>query len=113
MGLQQSAQKLGVQVSPFGVIPKKGKPNKWIDLSSPAEHSLNDGISKEDCSLQHISVSKVELQQIFDLFGYSLEFWYSDSIRLHLVFIYMEFMRFMVKLPTMILINVMIHVYYS
>ena len=29
----------------------------------------------------------LELQQIFDLFGYSLEFWYLD---LHLVLVYMH-----------------------
>ena len=34
----------------------------------------------------------VGLQQIFDSIGYLLEFWYSDSIHLHLVFVYMEFM---------------------
>jgi len=49
-------------VSPFRVIPKKGRANKWrliLDLSSPTDQSVNDGISKEDCSLQYASVSQV------------------------------------------------------
>ena len=36
--------------SPFGVTPKKGQPGKWrliLDLSSPDQHSVNDGISKD------------------------------------------------------------------
>ena len=36
--------------SPFGVIPKKGQPGKWriiLDLSSPTQHSVNDGIPKD------------------------------------------------------------------
>ena len=45
--------------SPFGVIPKKGQPGKWrliLDLSSPPQHSVNDGIPKDPFSLQYISV---------------------------------------------------------
>ena len=45
--------------SPFGVIPKKGQPGKWrliLDLSSPTQHSANDGIPKDPFSLQYISV---------------------------------------------------------
>ena len=41
------AETLGVHSSPFGVIPKKNKPNMWrliLDLSVPAGHSVNDGI---------------------------------------------------------------------
>jgi len=48
--------------SPFGVIPKKGKVNKWrliLKLSPPADWSINDKISKEDCSLQYASMSQV------------------------------------------------------
>jgi len=62
VGSQELAQQLGVHVSPFGVIPKKGRANKWrliLDLSSPTDQSGNDGISKEDCSLQYASVSQV------------------------------------------------------
>ena len=38
------------QISPFGVIPKRNRPNKWrliIDLSSPHGNSVNDSISSE------------------------------------------------------------------
>ena len=45
--------------SPFGVIPKKGQPRKWrliLDLSSPTQHSVNDGIPKDSFLLQYISV---------------------------------------------------------
>ena len=38
----------GIHVSPLGLIPKKNKPGKWhliVDLSSPSETSINDGIS--------------------------------------------------------------------
>ena len=48
----------GVQVSPLGVVPKKGR-NKWsliLDLSSPEGHSVNDAISRDLCSLSYISV---------------------------------------------------------
>ena len=48
-----------LQCSPFGVIPKKGPPGKWrliLDLSSPNQHSVNDGIPKDLFSLQYISV---------------------------------------------------------
>jgi hypothetical protein len=48
-----------LQCSPFGVIPKKGLPGKWrliLDLSSPNQHSVNDGIPKDLFSLQYISV---------------------------------------------------------
>ena len=50
-----------VQVSPFGVIPKS-EPGKWrliLDLSSPQGQSVNDGISKELCSLSYMSVDDV------------------------------------------------------
>ncbi len=48
-----------LQCSPFGVIPKKGPPGKWrliLDLSSPNQHSVNDGIPRDLFSLQYISV---------------------------------------------------------
>ncbi len=48
-----------LQCSPFGVIPKKGPPGKWrliLNLSSPNQHSVNDGIPKDLFSLQYISV---------------------------------------------------------
>ena len=52
----------GIHTSPFGVIPKKNKPNKWrliLDLSSPMGHSVNDGIDKELSSLKYVSVDDV------------------------------------------------------
>ncbi len=50
-----------VHTSPFGVIPKS-EPGKWrliVDLSSPGGASVNDGISKELCSLSYMSVDQV------------------------------------------------------
>ena len=52
----------GVQVSPFGVIPKGHTPGKWrliVDLSSPKGSSVNDGISPDLCSLSYISVDDI------------------------------------------------------
>ena len=52
----------GVHTSPFGVIPKKHKPNKWrliLDLSSPEGFSVNDGISKETSSLSYTTTDDV------------------------------------------------------
>ena len=37
-------------ISPFGVIPKKSNPDKWrliVDLSSPHNASVNDGINRD------------------------------------------------------------------
>jgi len=51
-----------VQCSPFGVIPKKGKPGKWrfiVNLSAPDGASVNDGIDKELASVAHTSVDEV------------------------------------------------------
>ena len=48
-----------IQISSFGVIPKKHKPNKWrliVDLSSPRGRSVNDAIPKELCSIAYISL---------------------------------------------------------
>jgi len=62
VGSQEEAQDVGIHMSPFGVIPKKGKANKWRliqDLSSPTGQSVNNGISKEQCSLQYTSVGLV------------------------------------------------------
>ena len=45
--------------SPFGVIPKAHQPGKWrliLDLSSPAGHSVNDGIPKDPFSLHYVTV---------------------------------------------------------
>jgi len=49
----------GIHVSPIGLVPKKNKPGKWrlvVDLSSPSDHSINDGICRERSSLSYTSV---------------------------------------------------------
>lgn len=51
-----------LQISSFGVIPKKGQPGKWrliFDLSSPFGHSVNDGIDPEEYSLQYIRIDDI------------------------------------------------------
>ena len=51
--------KAHAHISRFGVIPKHHKPDKWrliVDLSHPADFSVNDGIPKELCSLTYITV---------------------------------------------------------
>ena len=43
-----------LQVSCFGVIPKKGQPGKWrliADLLSPLASSVNDGIDPDEFSM--------------------------------------------------------------
>ena len=48
--------------SSFGVIPKKGQPGKWrlmVDLSSPWEASVNDGISADEFTLHYITVDQI------------------------------------------------------
>ena len=50
-----------VQISPFGVIPKS-QPGKWrliVDLSSPEDNSVNDGIDKPMCSLKYITIDDI------------------------------------------------------
>ena len=50
-----------LQISPFGIIPKKRRPNQWrliVDLSSPEGHSVNDAISKEWCSVSYTSIDR-------------------------------------------------------
>ncbi|KAK3737999.1 hypothetical protein QZH41_009638 [Actinostola sp. cb2023] len=51
-----------LQVSSFGVIPKKGQPGKWrliVDLSSPAGMSVNDGINPEEFTLQYVRIDEI------------------------------------------------------
>ena len=53
-------------VSRFGVIPKNHQPDKWrliVDLSHPANGSVNSGIPKELCSLKYITVDSA-IEQI-------------------------------------------------
>ncbi len=43
------------------MIPKS-EPGQWrliTDLSSPSQHSVNDGISTELCSLTYVTVNEV------------------------------------------------------
>jgi len=54
-----------LQVSPLGVVPKKGRPNKWrmiMDLSSPEDRSVNDGITKESCSFHNTSINEAAVR---------------------------------------------------
>ncbi len=49
-------------ISPFGVIPKKAKPGHWrliVDLSSPANASVNDGIDKDMSSISYITTDNI------------------------------------------------------
>ena len=49
-----------LHVSRLGVVPKHS-PGQWriiVDLSSPEGRSVNDGISKDLCSLSYVSVAK-------------------------------------------------------
>ena len=58
----EEAESLGIHCSPIGIIPKKNKPGKWrliVDLSSPTDASVNDGIQKELCSLSYTSIDAV------------------------------------------------------
>ena len=46
-----------LHINSFGVIPKKGQPNKWgliLDMSSPLGSSVNEGINPNDYPLQYI-----------------------------------------------------------
>ena len=48
-----------IQVSRFGVIPKRSQPGKWrliLDLSFPPGFSVNDAIDSEVCSLKYSTV---------------------------------------------------------
>ena len=57
--LPEGVHPRGIHISPLGAIPKKNKPGKWrliVDLSSPPDHSINDGISSEKSSLSYASI---------------------------------------------------------
>ena len=52
---------LNIQVNRFGVIPKSNQSGKWrliLDLSYPPEHSVNDGIDPQWCSLRYATVDQ-------------------------------------------------------
>lgn len=58
-----------IQLSPLGVIPKKGRVDQWrmiMDLSSPNGGSINDGISRDSCSCQYTSVM-VAAQKVLEV----------------------------------------------
>ena len=48
-----------VHVSPMGLVPKPHQPDKFrliVDLSSPGDNSVNDGIPSDLCSLKYASI---------------------------------------------------------
>ena len=50
VGTAERAEGMGIHISPFRVIPKKNRVNKWrliLDSSLPDEHSVNDGVQKD------------------------------------------------------------------
>ena len=54
-----NAAPLGIHTSPVGAIPKKNKPGKYrliMDLSSPKNFSVNDGIDSALSSLSYASI---------------------------------------------------------
>ena len=56
------APSIQCHISPFGVIPKRAKPGKWhliVDLSSPNNASVNDGIDRDMCSVSYITVDQI------------------------------------------------------
>ena len=51
-----------LHISSFGVIPKKGQPDKWhliVDLSSLQGQSVNDGIDPESWHPQYIKMDDI------------------------------------------------------
>lgn len=51
-----------LHISSFSVIPKKGQPGKWrliVDLSSPHDHSVNDGIDADNYSMHYVRVDEI------------------------------------------------------
>lgn len=58
-----------IHTSPIGIIPKRHQPNKWrliVDMSSPDEYSINDGISTELSSLTYIKIQDI-IKEILQL----------------------------------------------
>ena len=61
-GLFPSPSLPNLQVSGFGVIPKKGQPGKWcliVDLSSPHGSSVNDGIDPDEFAMHYIHLDQI------------------------------------------------------
>ena len=55
-----------MHVSRFGVIPKQGKWRLILDLSSPHDYSINDGIEPGLCSIKYATVDQA-VQRILQL----------------------------------------------
>ena len=58
----QSVPLPNLQISSFGVIPKKGQPGKWrliVDLSSPRGSSVNDGINSDEFSMHYVKLDQI------------------------------------------------------
>ncbi len=58
-GTAHEARRMDIHCGPFGVIPKKRKFRLILNLSSPADHSVNDGIQKELANLTYVTVDEV------------------------------------------------------
>ena len=59
------AEKAGVHINRFGVIPKPNQPGKWrliVDLSHPRGASINDGVDPGLCSLSYSSVDEAAVE---------------------------------------------------
>ena len=55
---------LGLQISPFGVIPKRNRPDKWrliVNMSAPYGHSANDAIDSDLSSISYTSIDDAAL----------------------------------------------------
>ena len=51
-----------MHINSFGVIPKKGQPNKWcpiLDMLSPLGSSVNEGIDPNYYPLQYIRIDDI------------------------------------------------------
>ena len=62
VGPPEMAEQLNIHLNPLGTIPKKDKPGKYhMDLSSLEGLSVNDSISKEDCSFHYASLDSLSV----------------------------------------------------
>ena len=63
--LRRITQPIGIHTSPIGLIPKRNRPGKFrliVDLSAPAGHSVNDGISPHWSSFKYTSIQEAALK---------------------------------------------------
>ena len=66
------------QLSPIGLIPKKHQPGRWrliVDLSSPPNGSVNDGIDPVLCSMQYASIDQAVSLILNWVRGHSCQSW--------------------------------------